>query len=72
MKGDVGPSMECSLGKVEARVGRVGARLQPNINTGAAVKQGSVDVKLLGFGGNVGKKGMGLSTPLGSFGFGKF
>ena len=68
--------MECSLGKAGASVGvlgaKVGARIEPNLNTGAGVRKGNLEVKVLGFGGAIGKKGLGISTPLGSIGFGKF
>ena len=54
---------------MEAKVGifgaRVGARIEPNINTGAGLRQGNLQVKVLGFGGAIGKDGLGLSTPLG-------
>ena len=64
--------MECSLGKAGASVGLLGAKVgvmvDPNINTGVGLKQGDFEVKVLGFGGAIGKHGVGISTPLGGVG----
>lgn len=62
---------EASLGRAEGQVGPVGARLEPNLNTGVGVREGQFQAKALGFGLSAGK-GLGIHTPLGSFGFGKF
>ena len=53
------------------QVGPVGARLEPNLNTGIGLRDGALQAKALGFGVSAGK-GFGIHTPLGSFGFGKF
>ena len=69
--GNAGAFAEAALGRAEAQVGPVGARLEPNLNTGAGFRDGQLQVKALGFGVTTGK-GFGFHTPLGSFGFGKF
>lgn len=63
--------VEASLGRAEGQVGPVGARVEPNLNTGAGIKDGQVITKFAGFGVTAGK-GFGIHTPLGSLGFGKF
>jgi len=68
--GNWGAYTEASLGRAEGKVGPVRARLEPNLNTGAGFRDGQAQAKFLGFGFSVGNKGAGLSTPLGSFGFG--
>ena len=70
--GNFGAFAEASLGRAEGKVGPARARLEPNINTGIGAKDGQAQLKVLGFGGSVGTKGFGISTPLGSFGFGNF
>ena len=62
---------EASLVRVEGQVMGVGARLEPNLNTGIGVTGGQVKAKAVGFGVTVGK-GLAIHTPLGSLGVGKF
>ena len=62
----LGAWADASAFKVEASLGNVvGAHLEPNVNTGVGVRNGNVDVHLLGFGGKIGADGIELNTPLG-------
>ena len=64
-----GAFVEASLGRVEGRLGKhVGASIEPNVNTGAGVRNGEASVKFLGFGGSVNTNlgGGAIHTPLGS------
>ena len=70
--GNLGAFAEASLGRVEGKVGPARARLELNVNTGIGMKDGQGQLKLLGIGYSVGTKGLGISTPLGSLGFGNF
>ncbi|CAB4007590.1 Hypothetical predicted protein [Paramuricea clavata] len=52
--------------KLEAAYGNVvGAHIEPNLNTGAGIRNGNLDVHLAGFGGKIGADGIELNTPLG-------
>ena len=46
--------------------------MEPNLNTGIGVRDGNLNVKILGFGFSIGEKGAGAHTPLGGAGVGKF
>ena len=70
-KGNAGAFAEASIGRAELQVGPVGARLEPNLNTGVGLRDGALQAKAFGFGVSAGK-GFGIHTPLGSIGFGKF
>eukprot|EP00112_Aurelia_sp_Birch-Aquarium-sp1_P022169 Seg6152.1 transcript_id=Seg6152.1/GoldUCD/mRNA.D3Y31 product="hypothetical protein" protein_id=Seg6152.1/GoldUCD/D3Y31 len=70
--GNFGAFAEASIGRAEGKVGPARLRLEPNLNTGIGAKDGQAQVKVLGFGSSIGKKGFGISTPFGSFGFGNF
>jgi hypothetical protein len=55
-----------SLGRAELNVGPIaGIHVEPNLNTGLGVRDGNVDVHLLGFGARVGADGLEVNTPLG-------
>ena len=69
---NMGAHAEASLFRAEARAVGVGARLEPNLNTGVGMREGQAEVKALGFGVSGGWRGLGIHTPLGSLGFGKF
>jgi len=62
-----GAMVRGSLGRAEVRAGPVRARVEPNIDTGLGIIDGNAEVKLLGFGGSIGSKGLGISTPFGGF-----
>ena len=70
--GNLGAFAEASLGRVEGKVGPARVRLEPNVNSGIGAKDGQAQAKLLGFGLSADSKGVGISTPLGSIGFGNF
>ena len=62
----LGAWVDASFSKFEASFGNVvGAHFEPNVNTGVGVRNGNVDVHLLGFGGKIGADGIELNTPLG-------
>ena len=62
----LGAWADASAFKAEASLGNVvGVHLEPNVNTGVGVRNGNVDVHLLGFGGKIGADGIELNTPLG-------
>lgn len=51
---------------VKAKVGPVGVNFSPNVNTGINASDGrNLEVTALGFGGKLGKDGVGIKTPLG-------
>ena len=51
--------------KVEYNLGPVvGAHVGLNVNTGAGVRGGNLDVHLLGFGGKIGADGVAIDTPI--------
>jgi hypothetical protein len=54
------------LGRANVNLGPVlGAHLEPNLNTGLGVRDGNLDVHLLGFGARVGADGREVNTPMG-------
>jgi hypothetical protein len=54
------------LGRAEMNVGQLaGVHFEPNINTGAGVRDGNLDVHVLGFGTRIGADGVEINTPLG-------
>jgi hypothetical protein len=54
------------MGRAEVNLGRlVGAHIEPNVNTGVGVRDGNLDVHLLGFGTRIGADGVEVNTPLG-------
>jgi hypothetical protein len=62
----VGAWADASAFKVEAAYGNVvGVHIEPNVNTGAGIRNGNLDVHLLGFGGKIGADGIEVDTPLG-------
>ena len=61
--------VEASLARVEGQVGPAVVRLEPNLNTAIGVQGGQLKVKVAGFGFTI-RRGLGIHTPLGSFGFG--
>jgi hypothetical protein len=55
-----------SLGRAEVNLGPVvGIHVEPNLNTGVGVRDGNLDVHVLGFGARVGADGLEINTPLG-------
>lgn len=50
---------------MDTPLGRVGAHWGPNANTGAGIRNGNAEATVLGFGGKVGKDGVGVRSPLG-------
>ena len=62
----LGAWADASAFKVEAAYGNVvGVHIEPNVNTGAGIRNGNLDVHLLGFGGKIGADGIEVDTPLG-------
>jgi hypothetical protein len=62
----VGAWTDISGGKLEAAYGNwIGGHIEPNLNTGAGVRNGNLDVHLLGFGAKVGFDGIEVDSPLG-------
>jgi hypothetical protein len=54
------------LGRAEVNIGPVvGVHLEPNLNTGLGVRDGNLDVHLLGFEARLGADGLEVNTPLG-------
>jgi hypothetical protein len=54
------------LGRAEVSLGPlVGVHVEPNLNTGVGVRDGNLDVHLLGAGVRVGADGLEINTPLG-------
>lgn len=70
--GNIGPYMEASLFRIEAKLWALRVRIEPNIHSGIGLRDGQVQVKLAGFGLSFGNYGIGVSTPLGGIGSGKF
>ena len=64
--------MEASLFRIEAKLWALRVRIEPNIHSGIGLRDGQVQVKLAGFGLSFGNYGIGVSTPLGGIGSGKF
>merc|ERR1712136_113211 len=64
-EGGYGAFAEASLVRVEASAGPVSARFEPNLYTGAGIRDGTAEFKLLGFGFHAGRRGVGWNTPLG-------
>lgn len=53
-------------GRAEVNLGPlVGAHIEPNINTGVGIRDGNLDVHVLGFGTRIGADGVEINTPLG-------
>ena len=70
-KGNAGAFADASLGRAELQILRgtplgVVASIEPNLNTGIGLKNGKLEVKVLGFGLTLGSNGGGFHTPLGS------
>ena len=62
----LGAWVDASGFKLEASFGNaLGAHFEPNVNTGAGIRNGNLDVHLAGFGGKIGADGIELDTPLG-------
>lgn len=54
------------LGRAELNVGTlVGVHVEPNVNTGIGLRDGNVDVHLIGYGVRVGADGVEINTPVG-------
>jgi hypothetical protein len=54
------------LGRAEVNLGPlVGAHFEPNLNTGLGVRDGNLDVHVLGFGTRIGADGLEINTLLG-------
>lgn len=49
----------------DTALGRVGAHISPNLNTGGGVRNGNLEATFLGTGARVGRDGIGIRTPLG-------
>ena len=62
---------EASAGRAEVHIGPVGARIEPNVNTGIGIRGNNIQARALGFGISLGS-GVGIHTPLGSIGLGEF
>jgi len=63
--GGYGAFTEASLGRVEGNMVFASARLEPNLNTGVGVRDGTFELNVLGFGFQVGRRGIGINTALG-------
>ena len=61
----MGAWANASLVRSELSAGPVGVHADLNVNTGAGVRGGNLDVHLLGFGGKVGADGVTIDTPVG-------
>ena len=68
---NVGAMAEASLFRVEGKVAGFTAKIQPNLNSGARLRDGKVDVKALGFGLTLGPGNQAIHTPLGTIGRGE-
>ena len=57
---------DASLCRLEGSIGNiVGMHIDPNVNTGAGIRNGNLDVHVLGFGGSIGADGVSWDSPLG-------
>ena len=54
-----------SLVRAETSIGPASGYIDLNINTGAGIRGGNVDVHALGFGTTVGADGVSIDTPIG-------
>ena len=71
--GNWGPFAEASLFRIEAKCVPLRLRLEPNLNTRFGLRDGQFQLKFAGFGISVAEwGGIGLSTPLGGVGLGRF
>ena len=70
--GNNGSYFEASLFRLEAKVYGLRGRIEVNANTGLGYRDGQLQAKLAGFGVSFGNNGIGLSTPFGGVGLGKF
>ena len=62
----VGAWANASAARYEQNIGNLAeVHADLNVNTGAGIRGGNVDVHLLGFGGRVGTDGLEVNTPLG-------
>lgn len=66
---DKGAFVQAEMFKADAGfdtpLGHVGANICPNVNTGAGIRDGNMEATVMGFGGKVGKDGVGVRSPLG-------
>ena len=65
----LGAWANASLVRSELSAGPVGVHVDLNVNTGAGVRGGNLDVHALGFGGKIGADGITLDTPIGGVSF---
>ena len=71
--GNWGPFAEASLFRIEAKCIPLRLRLEPNLNTRFGLRDGQFQLKFAGFGISIAEwGGIGLSTPLGGVGLGRF
>ena len=62
----IGAWAKASYMRNELNLGNVAeVHIDLNVNTGAGIRGGNVDVHLLGFGGRVGTDGLEVNTPIG-------
>lgn len=59
---------QLSAGKIKGDVGYVTAELNPNLTTAVSYGRNGVETRIGGVGGSISRKGVGLHTPIGSFG----
>jgi len=64
--GEAYAGVQASLVCAELKDGPLAIRFEPNVNTGAGVRNGNVEGSLVGFGGAIGKDGVSIKTPIGS------
>jgi hypothetical protein len=70
--GNYGPYFEAALFRLEAKVFVFRARIELNVNSGLGFRDGQLQIKMAGLGLSMGSNGVGVSTPLGGVGLGKF
>jgi len=62
----LGAWANASVARYEANLGPIGGvHLEPNVNTGMGVRDGNLDVHVLGFGTRIGADGVEINTPIG-------
>jgi hypothetical protein len=69
--GNWGHFVEAALFRLEVKM-VVRLRLEPNLHTGLGHRDRQLQARILGFGLAIGNNGVGVSTPLGGLGIGKF
>ena len=64
--------VQISVFRIELQFCIFGIRIEPNINTSVGIQNEQFKLKIIGFGFSAGLKGLGIHTPFGSTGIGRF